>query len=134
MGSYGWKIAAGISVAVALVSTAAVASSLAPVAYGAGELTAGGTVGVGAGIITTLASIVSFVFSLLKSGQGGKVIADATDLLGPIVKGQADVSQAAVRVALFTLQLDRASKGDAAGLAKVHELAALILIAPKTGA
>jgi hypothetical protein len=128
MDRYKWLAAA--SATVALISVVAVAGTVSPVAYGAGELTGAGQVGIGIGSLTAIGSVISFIVSLFKSG-GQTLVADATELLGPIVKGESSVAQSAVRVSLFILQIDRAQRGDAEGLKMVQDLSARILIAPK---
>jgi len=129
MDRYKWLAAA--SATVALISVGAVASTVSPVAYGAGELTGAGQFGIGIGSLTAIGSVISFIVSIFKSGGGQTLVADATELLGPIIKGEANVAQSAVRVSLFTLEIDRAQRGDAEGLRMVQDLSARILITPK---
>jgi hypothetical protein len=129
MSGYRWLAAA--SAAVALISVGAVASTVSPVVYGAGELTGAGQVGIGIGSLTAIGSVISFIVSIFKSGGGQALVTDATELLGPIVKGESNVAQSAVRVSLFILQIDRAQRGDTEGLKMVQDLSARILIAPK---
>lgn len=136
-----------------LASVGTAASSLVPVAYGAGEMTSPVAV---TSIISTLTALISGaggLFALLKKADAGEVIKrvadlgggliggerikpivnaikDATDLLPLIAKNEGGVEMSAVRVAIFTLEIHCSIRKPEI-LDQVHALAkALLVVVP----
>lgn len=87
-------------------------------------LKSGGGIG---GVIKTVVDIGGSI------GGGTSVvlpgpIQDGIDLIRPIISGKSTVTDGAIRLAVITLEIDRAIKGDAEGLKLVHDLSARILL------
>lgn len=115
----------------AMVGVGIASGSFTPIAYGASEAT---TETVGSGTLGTIMAIAGSLFSVFKlfTGAPPTSITNAVDLLRPVLSGQTNLPQGAVRVAFVILEADAVIRKNADDYTATQALAKRFLLPPET--